>query len=383
MRSTTTIQLTEQQREELEHAAGSRTLAARTVQRAKIMLGLVAGEAKKEIARRLGIARQTVGRWTERFRKQGTAGLEDAPRSGRPRRIGAETVQRIVQMTTQETPSDSTHWSTRSLAPVVQVSASSVGRIWRAHHLKPHRIRTFKLSNDPRFAEKTEDVVELYLHPPPDSVVWSADEQCHLQALSRTQPSLPCASDHCATQTPTYSRHGTTTLFAAMNMGSGEVVYTFHPQHRHEEWIPFLASIEAHTPPGQQIHLIIDNYSAHKHAAVLAWLQERPHFHIHYTPTSGSWLNQVERLFSELTHKCLRRRSAKTVEELEQALRQYLDQRNQNPRPFRWKASVLEILRKVQRAWAVLHDRYGAQKTSAALASIERRLAAEASAAAT
>ena len=374
------IQLSEQQRDELERCAGSRTMAVRAVERAKIILELAAGKAQKQIADQLRIARQTVGRWRQRFLKlkQGTKGLEDAARAGRPRVIGPEKIQQIVHKTTQETPPDSTHWSTRSLAHLMGLSASSVSRIWRAHRLKPHRVRTFKLSNDRWFAEKLEDVVELYLHPPADSVVWSADEQCHLQALSRTQPSLPCAPNHCVTKTKTYTRHGTTTLFAAMNMGTGKVVYTFHAQHRHEEWIPFLGMIEEHTPPGKQIHLIIDNYSAHKHADVRAWLEERPHFHIHYVPTSGSWLNQVERLFSELTQKCLQRSSAETVAELEQAIAQYLDRRNENPRPFHWKATVLEILRKVQRAWAVLHDRYGAKKPSAALASIERRLAAAA-----
>jgi len=371
------IELTESQREELEHRAGSRTIAQRAVERAKIIVRLALGKAGNQVAKELGIARQTVGRWGRRFQERGTEGLEDAPRSGRPRSIGEEKIQQIVHKTTQETPTDSTHWSTRSLGTVMHVSASSISRIWRAHKLKPHRVRTFKLSNDRLFAEKLEDVVELYLHPPADSVVWSADEQCHLQALTRTQPSLPCAPGHCSTETHDYGKHGTTTLFAAMNMGSGEVVYTFHAQHRHEEWIPFLAMIEEATPPDKQIHLIIDNYSAHKHAEVGLWLKEHPRFHIHYVPTSGSWLNQVERLFSELVQKCLRYRSARNTAELEQAIAQYLDRRNENPRPFRWKANVLEILRKVQRAWAVLQDRYGAKKPSAALASIEHRLAAE------
>ena len=383
MPSATKIQLSEPQREAFERAAGGRSLAARTVERAKIILGLAAGIAKQEIAAQLGIARQTVGRWEQRFLRQGSDGLEDAPRSGRPPSIGPEKIQQIVRKTTQETPPDSTHWSVRSLAEVVEVSASSVSRIGRAHQLKPHRVKTFKLSNDRQFAEKMEDVVELYFHPPPDSEVWSADEQCQLQALSRTQPSLPCAPNHCATETSDYKRNGTTTLFAAMNMGSGEVVYTFHPRHRHQEWIQFLGMIEARTTPAKQIHLIIDNYSAHKSAEVGTWLAEHPRFHIHYTPTSGSWLNQVERLFSEVTEKCLRHRSAKTVAELEQAIAQHLDRRNETPRPFRWKASVLEILHKVKRAWAVLHDRYGAPKPSAALASIERRLAVEASPTAT
>jgi len=375
MPGTTRIELTEQQQGELERCVRSRWRAARTVERAKIILGLAAGKAIKDIAGQVGVVRQTVRRWGQRFLRQGTKGLEDAPRSGRPRVILPEKIQQIVHKTTQETPPDSTHWSTRSLAKEVDVSACSVSRIWREQKLKPHRVKTFKLSNDPNFAEKMEGVVKLYLDPPPDSVVWSADEQCQIQALTRTQPSLPCAPGHCATETHDYKRHGTTTLFAAMNMGSGEVVYTFHPRHRHEEWIQFLGMIEERTPPDKQIHLIIDNYSAHKHAAVRQWLYEHPRFHVHYTPTSGSWLNQVERLFSEVTEKCLRRRPAETVPALEQGIGQYLDKRNENPKPFRWKASAVEILRKVKRAWGVLHDRYAAKKPSAALASIERRLA--------
>jgi transposase len=375
MSDTTKIQLTEQQRDELERCASSRSLAVRVVERAKIILGLAAGKAKQEIASQLGIVRQTARRWERRFQQQGTEGLEDAARSGRPRDIQPEKIQQIVQKTIQETPPDSTHWSTRTLAKLMGVSASSVCRIWRAHKLKPHRIRTFKLSNDPNFAEKLEDVVKLYLDPPVGSVVWSADEQCQIQALTRTQPGLPCAPGHCATQTPDYKRHGTTTLFAAMNMRSGEVVYRFHPRHRHQEWIRFLGKIEEHTPPDKQIHLILDNYSAHKHANVGLWLSEHPRFHIHYTPTSSSWLNQVERLFGELTAKCLRGLLAETVAKLEQTIAQYMDRRNENPKPFHWKATVVDILRKVKRAWGTLHDRYGAKKPSAALASIDRYLA--------
>jgi transposase len=369
------IQLTPQQQDELARRANGRTVAARAVERAQIVLDLAVGKAKQEIADTLGIARQTVWRWEKRFLQKGMEGLEDAPRSGRPRRIQPEQVAQILQKTTQETPVDSTHWTTRSLAEVVDVSPSSVGRIWRKAEVKPHRVRTFKLSNDPQFAEKTDDIVELYRNPPPHSVVWSADEQCQLQALNRTQPGLPCVPGHCATETSDYGRHGTTTLFAAMNVHSGEIVYTFHPRHRHEEWIQFLSLIETATPPGKEIHLILDNYSAHKHAAVGQWLAEHPRFHLHWTPTSGSWLNAVERLFSDVTQKCLRRRSVNSVAALEQAIGGFLDRRNENPKPLKWKATAVEILRKAKRAWATLHDRYGAKKPSAALASIERFLA--------
>src|SRR6266849_3472643 len=288
------IQLDEQSQEELKSLAASRTSAVRLWERATIIMELAAGTAKQEIAKQLGLARQTVLRWEQRFLQLGLEGLNDAPRSGRPCTIGPEKIAQIVQKTIQETPCDSTHWSTRSLAQEVEVSASSVSRIWRNQKLQPHRVKTFKLSNDPLFAEKTADIVTLYLNPHPDSVVWSADEQCQIQALTRTQSSLPCASGHCATQTHDYKRHGTTTLFAAMDMHSGETLHTFHPRHRHQEWIQFLRLMDESTPPDKQIDLIIDNYSAHKTPEVRQWLAEHPRFHIHYTPTSASWLNAVE-----------------------------------------------------------------------------------------
>ena len=345
------------------------------MERAKIIVALAAGKAKQKIAVDLGIARQTVLRWAERFQQRGFEGLEDAPRPGRPKTIGPEKTAQIVHKTIQEIPRDSTHWSTRSLANVMAVSASTISRIWRAHKLKPHRVRTFKLSNDPLFAEKTADIVDLYLYPPPNSVVWPADEQCQLQALTRTQSSLPCVPGHCATATSDYERHGTTTLFAALNVGTGKVIHTFNPLHRHQEWIPFLAMIEQHSPPDKEIHLIIDNYSAHKHANVQLWLKDHPRLHIHYTPTSGSWLNQVERVFGEVANKCLKHRSAETTGELEQAISQFLHQRNEKSKPYNWKATTTGILEKVKRAWKSFHDRYGAKKPSAALASIERYLA--------
>jgi transposase len=366
------IQLDEQAQEELKSLAASRTSAVRLWERATIILGLAAGRAKQEIAKQLGLARQTVLRWEARFLQLGLEGLNDAPRSGRPRTIGPEKIAQIVQKTTRETPVDSTHWSTRSLAAVTEVSACSISRIWRAQKLQPHRVKTFKLSNDPHFAEKTADIVELYLNPPPNSVVWSADEQCQLQALMRTQPSMPCVPGHPSTQTSDYKRNGTTTLFAAQNVGSGQVVYMFNKVHTNQEWIQFLTLIEKHSPPDKQIHLIIDNYSAHKHLNVQRWLADRPRFHIHYTPTSGSWLNQVERLFGEVNRKCLQHRSFTTVEALQQDLAQFLNRRNENPKPINWKATTDDILQKVKRAWQSLHDRYAAKKPSAALASIER-----------
>jgi transposase len=372
MPGTANIQLDEQAQEKLESLAASRTSAVRTWERANIILGLAAGRAKQEIAKQLGLARQTVLRWEQRFLQLGLEGLNDAPRAGRPRTIGPENIAQIVLKTIGATPVDSTHWSTRSLAAAMDVSACSISRIWRAHKLQPHRVKTFKLSNDARFAEKTVDIVDLYLNPPPNSVVWSADEQCQLQALMRTQNSLPCAPGQPATMTSDYKRNGTTTLFAAQNVGSGKVVYMFNKLHTNQEWIQFLTMIEKHSPPDKQVHLIIDNYSAHKHANVQRWLAERPRFHIHYTPTSGSWLNQVERLFGEVNRKCLKHRSVPTVEALQEHITQFLDWRNENPKPIKWKATADAILQKVKRAWHSLHDRYAAKKPSAALASIER-----------
>lgn len=366
------IQLDEQSLEELKSLVASRTSTVRSWERASIILGLAAGRAKQEIAKQLGLAWQTVLRWEQRFLQLGLEGLKDAPRSGRPRTIGPEKIAQIVQKTTRETPIDSTHWSTRSLAAVMEVSACSISRIWREQKLQPHRVKTFKLSNDSLFAEKTADIVTLYLSPPADSIVWSADEQCQIQALTRTQSSLPCGPGHCATETHDYKRHGTTTLFAAQNVGSGKVIYMFNKVHTNQEWIQFLTLIEKHSPRDKQIHLIIDNYSAHKHANVQRWLAERPRFHIHYTPTSGSWLNQVERLFGEVNRKCLKHRSVPTVEALQQDIAQFLDRRNENPKPINWKATTADILQKVKRAWQSLHDRYAAKKPSAALASIER-----------
>jgi len=250
-------QLTPEQEAELARRANGRTVAVRAAERAKILLESAAGKAKQEIAEKLGIARQTVQRWEKRFLEKGTQGLEDAPRSGRPRSIQPEQVAQILRKTTAETPPDSTHWTTRSMAEAVGVSPSAVGRIWRSADVQPHRVRTFKLSKDPEFAGRTDDIVDLYVNPPPNSVIWSADEQCQLQALERTQAGLPCVPGHSATMTHSYTRHGTTTLFAALNVHSGQIVYTFHPRHRHQEWIQFLAMIDAATPPGKEIHLVI------------------------------------------------------------------------------------------------------------------------------
>jgi transposase len=372
------IRLTSEQEDELQRFARSRTLPARLVERAKMLVLGSTGHRAAEIAAQLGVVRQTVTRWLGRFEAQGMKGMEDAYRSGRPPLILPSKIAEVVEKTTQEKPAGATHWSTRTLAPVAGVSPSTVGRIWRAHGLKPHRVRSFKLSNDPRFAEKLEDVVGLYLHPPADAIVLSLDEKCQIQALQRTQPGLPWKKGRCGTMTHDYKRHGTTTLFTAMNTQDGTVMDMCMPTHNHQDWIRFLKLIDGRTPQDKALHLIMDNYSAHKTPEVKAWLAQHPRFHVHFTPTSSSWLNQVERFFRDLTDKCIRRGVFHSVAELQQAMRVYIDRHNQNPKPYLWTAEAKDILEKVKRGWAALTARGYAPKKLAALQSIERSLAAAA-----
>jgi transposase len=371
------IWLSREQEDDLQRFTRSRSLPARLVERSKMLLLGAAGHTLEETAEQLGVVRQTVSRWLGRYVEQGLAGVEkDAPRSGRPPRILSSKIAEIVEKTTQEKPAGCTHWSTRIMAPVVGVSASSVGRIWRAHGLQPHRVKNFKLSNDPRFAEKMEDVVELYLHPPADAIILSLDEKCQIQALDRSQPGLPWKKGRCGTMTHDYKRHGTTTLFTAMNTQDGSVMDMCLPTHNHKDWIRFLKLIDGRTPKDKVLHLIMDNYSAHKTPEVNKWLKRHPRFHVHFIPTSSSWLNQVERFFRDLTDKCIRRGVFHSVGELQQAIRAYIDQHNQNPKPYLWTAAAKDILEKVKRAWKSLLARGYAPKKLAALNSIERRLAA-------
>jgi transposase len=377
MRGAHKVWLTREQEDDLQRYARSRTLAARLVERSKMLLLCATGHSAEEIAEQLDVTRQTVCRWVSRFEAQGMQGVEyDAPRSGRPALILPAKIAEIVEKTTRQTPEGATHWSTRTLAPVVGVSASTVGRIWRAHGLKPHRVSSFKLSNDPRFAEKLEDVTGLYLHPPANAIVLSLDEKCQIQALERTQPGLPWNKGRCGTMTGDYKRHGTTTLFAAMNTQDGTVIDLCLPTHNHKDWIRFLKLIDGRTPKDKALHLIMDNYSAHKTPEVQAWLTKHPRFHVHFTPTSSSWLNQVERFFRDLTGKCIRRGVFHSVAELQQAMRVYIDRHNQKPKPYLWTAKAQDILEKVKRAWQALMARGYAPKKLAALQSIERHLAA-------
>ncbi len=370
------VWLSQEARDDLERFSRSRTLSARLVERARIILRAAVGQENQQIANELGLCRQTVGRWRERFAAAQIEGLEDHPRSGRPARILLPTIDEVVRLTTQEKPVAETHWSTRTMATVAGVSAATVGRIWRAHGLKPHRVKSFKLSNDPRFAEKLEDLVDLYLHPPQGAVVISVDEKCQIQALDRTQPGLPWKKGRYGTMTHDYKRHGTTTLFAGMNMADGSIISTFMPTHNHQDWIRFLKLIQKQTPQDKDVHLVLDNYSAHKTPEVLRWLT-RHRFHLHFTPTSSSWCNPVERFFRNLTEKCVRRGVFHSVEELQQSIQGYIEKHNRQPKPYIWTAKARDILEKVKRAWSALRARGGLTKVSRALASIERCLSAQ------
>ncbi len=356
MRVARKIELPEEVREELERHARSRTTTVRLAARAKMILMAAEGKQDQEIAEELGVARQTVARWRSRFLASGVEGIEkDAPRAGRKPKIGPRRVQKIVRMTTQEKPVDATHWSTRSMAEATGLSASSVRRIWKRHGLKPHLSRTFKVSNDPLFAEKVEDIVGLYLNPPEHALVLSLDEKSQVQALDRTQPGLPLKKGRAGTMTYDYKRNGTTTLFAALNILDGKVIGTCMPRHRHQEWLKFLRLIDDQTPKDKDIHIILDNYAAHKHPAVRRWMQKHPRFHAHYTPTSASWLNMVERFFRNITEKWIRRGIFRSVAELIEAVTHYLEHYNSDPKPFVWTAKASDILEKVKRARAKLH----------------------------
>ncbi len=355
MRLAPKIVLTEEQREQLETLSRGRSLPARLVERAKIVLLAFEGKENREIAEILGVTRRTVGRWRSRFAAKGLAGIErDAPRPGRRPSLPEGLAQEVVRKTTQEKPANATHWSTRSMAKAVGVSASTILRIWAHYGLKPHLARTFKLSNDPAFVTKLEDVIGLYLNPPEHALVFSVDEKSQIQALDRTQPGLPLKRGRCETMTHDYKRNGTTTLFAALNTLDGTVIGTCMPKHRHQEWIRFLALLERQTPKSKEVHLIADNYATHKHPKVKEWLACHPRFHVHFTPTSASWLNMVERFFRDLTQNQLRRGIFQSVRELISAIQEYLAQHNADPKPFVWTKSARDILEKVTRARQVL-----------------------------
>ena len=351
MRVAREVRLSDEQKTSLEKIARSRTASVRFALRAKVVLLAAEGMSDLSIASQLNISRQAVGKWRGRFLSSGIPGIEkDAPRPGRKPKITAEEIQKLVRMTTQEKPSDATHWSTRSMARASAISESSVRRIWKKHGLKPHLLRTFKLSNDPLFAEKVEDIVGLYVNPPEHALVLCADEKSQVQALDRTQPGLPIKKGRSGTMTHDYKRNGTTTLFAALNALDGKIIATCAPRHRHQEWLKFLRLIDKSTPQDKEIHLVIDNYSPHKHPEVQNWMRRHPRFHVHFTPTSASWLNMVERFFRDLTQKQLKRGVFCSTEELISAIQEYVAHHNVNPKPFIWTAKASDILEKVKRA---------------------------------
>jgi len=353
MRVAAEVKLSNDEREQLEKLSRARTATVRLAQRSKMIVMAAAGIPDLKIAAELGVARQTVARWRGRFIRNGIAGIEkDAPRPGRKPQISSQRVQKVVRMTTQKKPLDATHWSTRSMAQAAGISEASVRRIWKRHGLKPHLLRSFKLSNDPLFAEKVEDIVGLYLNPPEHALVLSVDEKSQVQALDRTQPGLPLKKGRAGTMTHDYKRNGTTTLFAALNTLDGKVISTCMPRHRHQEWLKFLRLIDKSTPKRQQLHLIVDNYSPHKHPDVQAWMKKHKRFHIHFTPTSASWLNMVERFFRDLTQKQIRRGCFASVAELIETIEAYIAQHNTDPKPFVWTAKASDILEKVKRARA-------------------------------
>jgi transposase len=314
------------------------------------VLGSAEGISGRALAREIGVSLPTVQRWLNRYDAEGLAGLEDRSRPGRPREISSEIEEDIVWRTLEQKPPQGTHWSTRLMAEVAGISHTQVARIWRAHRLKPHRVRYFKVSTDPAFVEKLRDVVGLYIAPPERAIVFSFDEKSQIQALDRTQPGLPLKKGRAGTMTHDYKRHGTTTLFAALDVATGEVIHQCLPRHRHQEFLRFLRAVENRADPELELHFILDNYATHKHPKVKAWLEKHPRVHFHFTPTSASWLNLVERLFSELTQRQLKRLAVHSVDELVQAITTYIDQRNRDPKPFVWTATVKDILSKVARA---------------------------------
>ncbi len=339
-------------RARLEGWLRARTTPRRLVERARIVLASADGDSGDRICSTIGVSRPTVTLWLDRYEADGASALTaDRPRSGRPRRLTAAEEAAIIDQTLHLAPPDGgTHWSTRLMAAHAGVDQSTISRIWRAHGVKPHLVRTFKVSTDPEFVSKLRDVVGLYLDPPKRAVVFSIDEKSQIQALNRTQPGLPLKKGRAGTMTHDYERHGTTTLFAALNVATGHIEHDCFPRHRRSEFLQFMTQVERTVAKGLSIHVILDNYGTHKTAEVERWLHRHPRVHFHFTPTSASWLNLVERFFSELTTRELRRLAVTSVHELEAAIDGYVARRNDDPRPFTWTASVRSILAKVRKA---------------------------------
>ena len=317
--------------------------------RARIILACARGENNSEVARRCQVIRQTVGKWRNRFLERGLDGLLDEPRPGAPRTHDDAKIEQLIATTLNERPVEATHWSTRLLARKLKMSQSTVSRVWRAFGLQPHRSETFKLSTDPLFIDKVRDIVGLYLNPPTKAMVLCVDEKSQIQALDRTQPLLPLAPGVAERRTHDYMRHGTTTLFAALDLATGSVIGELHRRHRSQEFLAFLRTIDTNVPPQLAVHLVMDNYGTHKTPSVKGWLARHPRFHVHFTPTSSSWLNLVERWFALLSERQIKRGTHRSTLELERAIRQYLDNYNKDPKAFVWTKSADAILHSVAR----------------------------------
>ena len=351
MKSGICIELSAGDRARLEGFVADRNTPQKLVWRSRIVLLTAAGVGTMSIVRALGKSKPTVWRWQQRFVAQGIAGLErDATRPGRKPPLAPAVIAQVVGKTLHERPPAATQWSTRTMARAVGLSQTSVRRIWNAHGLKPHLTRGFKLSNDKRFVDKLRDVVGLYLSPPDKAMVLSVDEKSQVQALDRTQPGLPIKKGRAGTMTHDYKRHGTTSLFAALDVATGAVIGQCMRRHRHQEFLRFLRTIDQQTPKTLDLHLILDNYATHKHDKVKLWLDKHPRFHLHFTPTSASWLNLVERFFGLITQERIRRGVFTSLDALETAIREYLDNHNAAPNPFVWTKSADQILAKVERA---------------------------------
>jgi len=348
--------LSDDQRATLQAWTRRRTSAQALAFRARIVLACAGGEDNTTVARELRCARVTIGKWRTRFLQQGVDGLLDEPRPGQPRKLTDAQIEDVITRTLESKPAAATHWSTRAMAHASGLNQTAISRIWRAFGLQPHRSETFKLSRDPLFIDKVRDIVGLYLNPPDRALVLCVDEKSQIQALERTAPLLPMRPGVAERRAHDYARHGTTSLFAALDTRTGKVIGELHRRHRTAEFRRFLATIEAHVPPQLEVHLIMDNYGTHKTPPVQRWLLQRPRFHVHFTPTSASWLNQVERWFALLTEKRIRRGSFRSTRELEAAIRHFLDRHNAEPSPFVWTKSADDILDAVARYCKRIND---------------------------
>lgn len=356
MRVAPAVHLSDEDRDWLTSKVTSGLTSKRLSERCQVVLLAAEGKENQHIASALSMTRQKAARWRDRFVEFGRAGIEsDVPGRGRKHTYTADIRRTVAEMTIHELPPAATHWSRSLMAKELNLSPSTVGRIWREHGLKPHLVRGFKISNDPHFAEKLEDIVGLYLHAPEHAIVLCCDEKSQVQALDRRQPGLPMKKGRAGTMTHDYLRHGTATLFAALNVADGKVIEECQGRHRHQEWLKFLQLIDERTPADRQLHLILDNYATHKHPKVKKWLAKHPRFQMHFTPTGASWLNMVERFFRDLTQRRLRRGVFQSVEDLVTALKEYVAYYNQKPTPFVWTAKANDILKKVARARRSLH----------------------------